>query len=431
MSSKRSLSDFYNKEEFNFIINNGRLEFPKLYSKINKSDNTRFWFIYAILKDGDNKVNIYNDLIDINIFKSFSEQFNKLTIHICTEYGQTDGKITETTPTILIEGKNLGKSNETSIITQALINMRSLYLKKIKTGYSLNIEELTDNIYPMAVHKYKDFKLKIEYPCYIQPKLDGHRVIAKLVNDEVVFLTRRLHLIYGFENIKQECYSILKENSNMILDGEFYEHENLNLQQISSIIRDENIENPNKLKIKYYVFDYINEVEKLPFKDRIKKLENIFKDQEFKYLVLTQTLRITNEEEGDELFDLYVKDGYEGIIYKNSKSIYEASNIKEIRSYNYLKRKKAYDEEFEIEDFTQCSKGKDKGCIIFIMKTKEGNTFNAVPNDTLENRKRMYKEALKDFDNQYKGKLATVSFDDWSLKMVPLRAKFIRIFEEL
>ncbi len=430
MPSKRSLSDFHNKEEFNFSIKNGRLEFSILHSKVNKTENIRFWKIYAILKDGDKDVNIYNDLIDINIFKSFSQQFNKLTIYIYTEYGIIDGKLTKTTPTILTEGKNLDKKNETSIITQSLINMRSLYLKKIKSGYTLNIDEPTDNIYPMAVHKYKDFSHKLEFPCYIQPKLDGHRVTAKLVNDEIVFLTRRLHTIYGFDNIKEECYKILKENKDMILDGEFYNHE-LQLQEISSIVRDENIDNSDKLKIKYYIFDYINLNEKLPFKDRIKKLENIFKDNNFKYLSLTKTYRISNKEDGNELYELFIKDGYEGAIYKNEWAEYEASNIKEIRSYNYLKRKKSYDEEFIIEGFTCGTKGKDVNAIIFIMKTQEGKIFNAVPNDTLDNRKKMYKEALKDFDNKYKGKLATVSFDDWSTNGTPLRAKFLRIFEEL
>ncbi len=61
------------------------------------------------------------------------------------------------------------------------------------------------------------------------------------------------------------------------------------------------------------------------------------------------------------------------------------------------------------------------------METLDGKEFKSVPNMTLEERKEMYKLAEEDFDNLYKGKLATISFDDYSEDLVPLRAKFISI----
>ena len=61
------------------------------------------------------------------------------------------------------------------------------------------------------------------------------------------------------------------------------------------------------------------------------------------------------------------------------------------------------------------------------MKTIDGKKFKSVPNMTLEERKDMYKLAENEFDNLYKGKLATISFDDYSEDLVPLRAKFISI----
>ena len=42
-SSKRSLSNFDDKDECPFIIKNGIIEFPKLFSKINNSDQLRYW----------------------------------------------------------------------------------------------------------------------------------------------------------------------------------------------------------------------------------------------------------------------------------------------------------------------------------------------------------------------------------------------------
>ena len=172
-SSKRSLSDFHNKDEFAFDIVNGIIEYPKLYSKINKSNNIRYWYIYCVLMSKKECIYITSDLIDIEKFKEFEKDNNykNLKVYIYTEYGQINSKNTETTPTIIDVGKNLNKKNETTIITQSIISMRNLYLKKIKTGYHLDLDQLetkvdakeddeegkisaNENVYPMAVNEY-------------------------------------------------------------------------------------------------------------------------------------------------------------------------------------------------------------------------------------------------------------------------------------
>lgn len=432
-STKRSLSDFHNKEEFPFSINNGRIEFPKLFSKTNKSKNIRFWFIYAILKQKKNDFEIDIDFIDIENFKEFNIRNKNLSIYIYTEYGVIDGKLTQTTPTILETGKNLDKKNETTIITQSLIQMRSLYLKKMKTGYMLDLDEIklsnTINIYPMALHDYKKFGRHIEYPCYIQPKLDGIRITGSYnkENDKVTLLSRRLHDIYGFENIKDEIKILLKNNPNIIVDGEFYNH-SLNLQKISGIVRQQDINHKDKLNLQFYIFDCIDLKNELTFQERIVKLYELFNNSpNLKYLVLTETIIVNSEKESDDLYNKFIKEKYEGIVYKNALAKYEYSEIKELRSYNFLKRKLHHDAEYEIVGYESGEKGKDKGAIIFIMKTLDGKEFKSVPNMSLEERKKMYKLAKENFDNLYKGKLAIISFDDYSEDQIPLRSKFITI----
>jgi ATP-dependent DNA ligase len=435
-STKRSLSDFHNKEEFPFSIVNNRIEFPKLFSKTNKSKNIRFWFIYAILKQNTNDLEINIDLFDIENFKEFNTVNKNLSIHIYTEYGVVDGKLTQTTPTILEIGKNLDKKNETTIITQALIQMRSLYLKKMKTGYMLDLDEikdigisLNDNIYPMALHDFKKFGRHIEYPCYIQPKLDGIRITGSYnkETDKVTLLSRRLHDIYGFENIKDEIKILLKNNPDLIVDGEFYNH-NLNLQKISGIVRQQDINHEDKLNLQFYIFDCIDLKNELTFQERIEKLYELFNESpNLKYLVLTETILVGNEEEANDLYNRFISEKYEGIVYKNATAKYEYSEIKEVRSYNFLKRKLHHDGEYEIVGYESGEKGKDKGAIIFIMKTSDGKEFKSVPNMSLEKRKEMFILAEENFDSLYKGKLATISFDDYSEDLVPLRAKFITI----
>jgi len=429
MNNKRSYINFLDKNEFKYTIEDGKIHFNKLLSKINKSKNVRFWKIYAILKNNNLILNITEDLIEINNFNQLKLQYNdNLKLFIYTEYGLINGKITKTEPTIIDKGKNLNKSNETSILTQGLIYMRNLYLKKQKTGYNININLLEQNdIYPMALQVYSKNKKHIQYPCYIQPKLDGIRLIAKYNENktDIILQSRRLNEYIGFEFIEEEIKLLLNDNKNLILDGELYNH-NLDLQNISGIVRNEK-SNKDKNKLQYYIFDCFELNHNNIFEDRIKLLQvkfNLFTN--FKYLKLVDTLLVNNEKEGDKLYKDFINKKYEGIVYKNKNALYEYSNIKEIRSMQYLKRKKTYDAEYPIIGYEEGLHGKDKGAIIFIMKTDDNKEFRAVPNMSLKKRKELYKEAMKDF-KKFKNKLATISFDEYSQDKIPLRAKFISI----
>jgi DNA ligase-1 len=429
MSSKRSYSNFLDSEEFPFTIdNNYKIRFPKLFSKLNNSNKIRFWEIYAFLLNKKEKINLTSELTNLETFNELKLIYPKATMYIYTEYGQVNGKVTITEPTIIIEGKNLGKSNETSILTQSLIHMRNLYLKKIKSGYSLKIANITtDNIFPMALQVYDKHKKHIKYPCYIQPKLDGIRLISKIENSEVKLMSRRLNEFIGFNFIKEEIKLLLENEQDILLDGELYNHE-LSLQQISGIVRSEDENYEDKLKLKFYIFDCVDlQHHSLTFSERYEKLKELFHHKTFNYLILTETIKIHNEKSSDEYYKDYIEDGFEGIVYKNLDAKYEYSNYKEIRSYQFLKRKKGYDAEYPIIGYERGIHGKDTDAIIFIMKTESGKEFKAVPNDTLINRKKMYKLALENFDTLYKNKLATIKFDEYSNDNVPLRAKFISI----
>jgi ATP-dependent DNA ligase len=61
------------------------------------------------------------------------------------------------------------------------------------------------------------------------------------------------------------------------------------------------------------------------------------------------------------------------------------------RSKHLLKYKPLFDEEFEIVDYKSGDKGKEIGAIIFVLKTKDDKTFNAVPNMPYEERYSLYK----------------------------------------
>jgi hypothetical protein len=157
------------------------------------------------------------------------------------------------------------------------------------------------HIYPMALQVYNKHKKNILYPCYIQPKLDGIRLFSKYnnTNNEIELLSRRLNIYTGFDFIKNEIEILLKDNPDLILDGELYNHD-LNLQSISGIVRNEK-NNNNKEKLQYYIFDAFVQNNNQSFEERFKLLQIKFNiHTNFKYLKLVDTSLVNNEKESEE-----------------------------------------------------------------------------------------------------------------------------------
>lgn len=420
--SIRSFSDFQNSDEFKFTIKEGKMIFGRIFN--NQNSRIRFWKGIVELST----IDITADMIDINNFNSMNNSQNLFTT-IYSIYGLIDGKVTISDKTYIRQGKNIGKSNETTVLTQAMIQIRALYLKKINSGYNEIITESNNIPFVMALQSYEKMKKKILYPCYIQPKLDGIRLMSNmnLSNNKINMLSRRHKLLFGFENIETELkilFQFTNINSDLYIDGELYKH-GMQLQNISSIVRQEDaiIE---KNELQYHIFDCFSPSQtQLTFEDRYLILKHIFDNNNFKYLVLVKTNLIISEQVGDELNISFVKNNYEGSVYKNKNAIYEFSYDKEKRSQQYLKRKKSFENEFKVVGFTQGDKGKGVGSIIFILETDDGKQFRSTPKMTLEERSRLYKDSLINFDSKYKNKMGTIRYDNVSNDGIPLRSNFI------
>lgn len=395
-----------------WVFNNGNIEFKTLYN------NERYW---RIIVSSDIIIRDINQLDDMTLNAFYQ-----------TNYGLLNGKNTISAKTS-IHGKNIGRKNQTTNLQQAIKDCISMINKKIKAGYStdLNTENI-DSIFPMALNTYENHKEKIKYPIFIQPKLDGVRMTATILeNDRVDILSRRLHKIQGFDTIKHQLKSLIIElkktygSKFKFIDGELYKH-GIHLQDISGIVRG-NVDE-DKETLEYYIFDIC--VEGVLFEERYSKTTDIFNNLESKdKLVLVDTKLCDSEINGDHLFEYFLKEKYEGIVYKPLNEVYEFSTSREKRSLKYLKRKKQHDEEFEICDFSD-GNGKFKGMVIFTLKTSEGVEFQCVPMGNSDFRKKIYKECLEDF-SKYKGKMAKVKFDDWSKSKIPTRAVIVQIVRDL
>jgi len=438
-ASKRNFQDFTNIKEFNYFIDDGIIRFPTLYNMDSKN-HIRIWKVYLLLKSDNEKINIKNIYLKNDEMLKLNKIYKYLHIELYTESGIQNMKITKSAPTVINNGKNIGKSNETNIITQGLIESRSKYLKKIDSGYNLSIlNNIKQKIpYPMSLHKYEDHSKHIIYPCYIQPKLDGIRLLAyyDIKMECVIFKSRRLKNIEGFDYIKNELKNELKKNPGIVLDGELY-CKGMELQEISGIVRNEEKSNNSKL-LSLYIFDcfninnsewsfkermeYVNN--NWRFHDRMCKVNDITNDNLYALSVITE--EVIDEEQADNLYNTYINIGYEGIVYKNIQGVYKYSFDKEQRSYDNLKRKQKFDDEFEIIDYT-VGTGGHKDAIVFILKTKDNKSFHSVPKWTIEERIKVYKKSQKKFDELYKGKYATVIYDDLSKEGIPLRNRISAI----
>ena len=114
---------------------------------------------------------------------------------IITVQGQQNGKKQEYKEFIK-EGKNIGRSNETTPAQQAQAEAQSRWDKKHNKDYHLTIEECNTTVkianrggyLPMLAQSYKKHAERhLKYPCYIQKKYDGLRCISTKKNNEVKF----------------------------------------------------------------------------------------------------------------------------------------------------------------------------------------------------------------------------------------------------
>ena len=243
---------------------------------------------------------------------------------VVVRHGILFGKIQE--KRYATEPKNVGKANETTPEGQAVLEAEAKYVKQLKSGYFPTKEEALDfqEFTPMKAHSYKDYAAKVTYPCYMQPKLNGQRL---MIDKHGVAWSKQgepLELPAHWVGVKELAIQLGG------LDGEVYaglESEGgLSLQRIISAFRKPNTDTP---KLKYYIYDLPTD---MPQHLRIGLLnQRIAPDS----VVWSLGTHITSEETGEIYYQWCVDQGYEGTVYRMLDGEYEVGK----RSYNLIKRK--------------------------------------------------------------------------------------------
>lgn len=256
----------------------------------------------------------------------------------------------------------------------------------VKTGYEkalMRAQTMWNNektkgteILPMLANKWEDREKYITEPFYVQPKLDGVRL---LVSKQGCF-SRTGKPVKGVEHLAKD----LKDGE--WLDGECYAP-GKTFEEITSMFK----MNPKELE--FHVFDYFDLGRPdLPFAERQKK-------------VTVQTVLVKSKKDIPEWHDTFVGQGHEGIMIREAVSTYEIGK----RSNYLLKYKEFQTEEYEIIGVKEGT-GREKGAAIWEC---EGG-FCAKPEGTLEYRRQLFKDGDK-----YIGKMLTVRFQNLTAQGIP------------
>jgi len=401
----------------NLIYSDSYITLPTLY-KLNTNGKTMKWKIHIDLNKGETEIkkSYLKNKLDKNWFAS-----------IITEWGLNEkGSKIQRAIVDITEGKNIGKKNETNVLKQAISEMLSIWKgQQKKKDYVMELDKTNEKVVkPMLLHKYVDNIKKLDFDkdkIFIQPKLDGVRMMTMWNGNKLEFMSRSGELFYYLNHIRNpiENNSYMKKNKNIHLDGELYSTE-VDFEKITGVCRKS--KNLNKIQmdeqkyVKYYVYDLYDENSpNLSFIERYKLLKTIVNNINTKNIVLVPTYSVDSNETVMTYHKDFVNKKNEGSVIRTGSSVYKSGK----RSYGALKLKDFESDEFEIVGFED-GKGKEKGLIKFILKTKGGKEFGARPKMDSDVRAEMFKKG-----KEYIGKMATVMFFGYTKNGIPRFPVFI------
>ena len=338
---------------------------------------------------------------------------------IVKDYGQFSGK-TQTVRDVVLEGKNIGKANETTPEEQAVAEATAQWEKKLKSGYTKTLAGakagevdtafVAGGIEPMLAHKFRDHESKISYPCYTQPKLDGIRCIAVIIDGVATLWTRNRKPILGVPHIIKDLQTKFPA-ATITLDGELYNHSYKNkFEEIVSFCKQTTPKTGHEV-VQYHIYDIADSTK--TFKQRTewltaRKGEIERRENNPAVLVLVETFEIQNIDSLMYYFSEWRLQGYEGAMVRNSDSLYENK-----RSYGLQKIKEFDDAEFKIVG-VKSGRGRMAECAIFTCTTVKGDLFDCKMEGSLD----VLKEIMKN-PRSVIGKMLTVRYQGFTNGNMP------------
>lgn len=361
-------------------------KFPKLY--LETSDGKiRIWEIWVEGKKDNSQAEIY------------------------TRFGFIDGKILVSSPDIIRPTQQ-----EKSPYSRALKLATTRWKNRVRKGYhpekpkqirrATGITKIVKT--PVKILPMRPYNLRedyVIYPAYVQPKIDGYRVLIHKEDDHYSILSSTGREYEHLRILDKDLDKIREiEDENFYLDGEVViENQPINIvRSVLSTIELNQKQYQLLKQTKCYIFDCfdLNRME-LDYEKRFAILKKIFKHK-FTHLKLIPCSVVHNKDEMDKLFEYYVEEGYEGIIIRNKRGIYKLRG----RSIDILKSKSIKKDKFTIIGYKEGQKG-NAGTVIWKIQCKNNKNayFWAKPMGTREYRKSLFKSGDK-----YIGRQVNVKF---------------------
>jgi ATP-dependent DNA ligase len=279
----------------------------------------------------------------------------------------------------------------------------------------------------------------------LQRKYNGVRFIVFAENN-IVKYSRTGTDYAGQDHIAKEILAMLAAqpdtaNTNPYFDGELYLH-GKPLNWISGQARREE---DNEL-LEYHIFDVFFPREKAAGHDMESRHRQEFLEKFFAnasavphpHVVRVENFAVRSLSEIDQLTKRFLGEKYEGAIARKDDAGYRYS-YNNYHSANIVKIKPKFDAEFRVVGFTQGTKGKDVGAIVWICEVPNpidpnDRTFAVVPKDISYEMRRVLFRCMNEFvspgvtmfEHKVRGLSLTVEYAEVSAKTgKPLQAKAV------
>jgi len=367
--------------------------------------------LYSRRSDG--KIQIWEKEVDGNKHRSLS--------------GIMNGEIVTAEWTVC-GGKNIGRANETSAAQQAMAEAKAEWQKKVDKGYKADINDVDNASFfePMLAKVWQDYKDEVMYPLFVQPKLDGLRLIA---NKDGLW-TRNGKEYKSIPHIYEALAPLFKYNPKYIFDGEVYADKFANdFNKICSLAKKSKPTKEDLLEaaksIEYHIYDF-------PFWDgkfserfgELKKVLHFAKGHPALQLVATHEVK--EEKEVVVHYESFVEDGYEGLMVRID------SKYEQKRTKNLLKYKEFMDAEYLIVGVNEGVGNRSGGAGNVVCKKLDGTAFldgKTTFDSNIKGTREFCKELLLKKDD-YIGKVGTIKFFNYTPDGKPRFPYFMRLRDE-
>jgi hypothetical protein len=351
-------------------------------------------------------------------------------ISIVIQWGYEDGKQQEKVVYVK-EGKNKGKSNETSITQQVDLKLGQLYQKQFDDDYSPSKDTYTKSSKAMLAQKYKDKKHLIDWNSnnnWASKKLNGIRCNVHCESGKLKFTSREYKGFKYLTHLETDIRLLLDSDSfSCMFDGELF-HPDIPFEILSSLINNDSyceVLDPDTgitwktEDVQYHIYDYVNYSHLADnYFDRFIDYKGLLiASASSSLLYIVSNVQVKNEEELKNLATEWIVLGYEGLMLRHGNSAYEFNK----RSSFLLKYKVMEQDEFKILKIYLAENDPTKVQIVcenhFNLADEAYNTFDvgSVKGNKQDN-------LIKYYDNRDSlvGKYLTIDYQVLSKYKVPL-----------